>query len=148
MRYAIYSIAFLVCAGGGALAEPDTIVQTAKTNYAVIVIGNKSASNIKVKQTGNINGIASSQKANENAIATSQSGWRNTVVIYQEGWTDTSSVIQFGPSHGGGNGNLPTTFRTQSTDEGYLSYFQSGGFSIVTLTDPTNTITSRFGRSR
>ena len=36
----------------------------------------------------------------------------------------------------------------QSTDEGYLSYFQTGGFSLVTLSDSNHTWISRFGRSR
>lgn len=149
MRYAIGSLVFLICAAGAAAAEPTTIEQKAKTNYAVIVTGkNKQSSDLSIKQSGHINGLTSSQSADQNSMAASQSGWRNAVVIYQDGWTDISSVAQSGPIKGTGGGNLPTSYSLQNTEDGYLSYFTSGGFSMVTLTDPGNTITSRFGRYR
>jgi hypothetical protein len=149
MRYAICSLVLLAFAGDAAAAEPTTIEQKAKTNYAVIVVGkHKPSSDISVKQTGNINGLTSVQSADQNNLTTSQSSWRNAIVIYQEGWTDISSIAQSGPIGGAGVSNLPTSYSMQNTDDGYLSYFASGGFSMVTLTEPGNTITSRFGRYR
>jgi hypothetical protein len=149
MRYTIGSLVFLVLAAGAAAAEPTTIEQNAKTNYAVIVTGkHKPSSDLSIKQSGYTNGLTSAQSADQNSMAASQSGWRNAVVIYQEGWTDISSVAQSGPIKGAGGGNLPTSYSLQNTEDGYLSYFTSGGFSMVTLTDPGNTITSRFGRYR
>lgn len=131
---------------GGAAADPAAIEQKAKTNYAVINSGNKAVSDIHIQQSGSINAIASSQTADQNGIATAQNGQWNTVVIYQEGWIDSSSVLQQGPK--GGNGNLPTSYHHEITDDGYLSYFASGGFSLVTLSDPGHTLTSHFGRYR
>jgi hypothetical protein len=149
MRYAIASLPFLFLAAGAAAADPTTIEQNAKTNYAVIVAGkNKQSSDVSVKQSGHINGLTSLQSADQNSLATSQSSWRNAVVIYQEGWTDISSLAQSGPIRGASLSNLPTSYSMQNTDDGYLSYFASGGFSMVTLTDPANAITSRFGRYR
>jgi hypothetical protein len=149
MRNAISGLALLVCTAGAAAADPATIEQNAKTNFAVIVTGkNKPSSDLTVKQSGSTNGLTSVQSATANSIAASQSGWRNAIVIYQEGWTDISSVAQSGPIGSGGRGNLPASYSFQNTEDGYLSYFTSGGFSMVTLTDPGNTITSRFGRYR
>jgi hypothetical protein len=149
MRYAIASLPFLILTASAAAADPTMIEQNAKTNYAVIVAGkNKQSSDVSVKQSGHINGLTSLQSADQNSLATSQKGWRNAIVIYQVGWTDISSLAQSGPIKGASVDNLPTSYSMQNTDDGYLSYFASGGFSMVTLTDPGNTITSRFGRYR
>jgi hypothetical protein len=149
MRYSICGLAFLVCSAGAATADPTAIEQNAKTNYAVIVTGkDKPSSDLNLKQSGSTNGLTSVQSADANSIAASQSGWRNAIFIYQEGWTDMSSVAQSGPIGSAGRANLPASYSLQNTDDGYLSYFASGGFSMVTLTDPGNTITSRFGRYR
>ena len=59
-----------------------------------------------------------------------------------------SRVIQEGPHGPGGYRHLPTRFSGQQTDEGYLSYFMTGGFSLVTLTDQNHAWFSRFGRAR
>ena len=149
MRYALSSLAFLVCMVGPASAAPLTIEQNAKTNYAVIKAGQGKASlDVSLKQSGTLNGISSTQTADQNAIGSSQKGWRNTITIYQQGWTDISSVAQSGPVGNAGSNNLPTTYSRENVEDNYLTYFTSGGFSMVTLTDPGSTITSRFGRYR
>lgn len=149
MRYALGCLVLLACSASAAAGNPMTIEQNAETNYAVILNGkDKASSDVSLKQSGSINGLTSTQLAEQNNVAASQAGWRNAIVIYQEGWIDISSVAQSGPVGKEGHADVPTSYRQQNTDDGYLSYFASGGFSMVTLTDPGYTITSRFGRYR
>jgi hypothetical protein len=130
--------------------EPLAIDQTAWLNYAIIVNTSKDGSNLSLSQNGVVNGISSIQinTPSDSRIRTHQRGRGNTAVIYQSGWNTISQVVQEGPGHSGGSTSIPTTYVTQGTDEGYLSYFASGGFSLVTLTDANHTWISRFGRSR
>jgi hypothetical protein len=116
----------------------------------VIVATTKTGSSVKFNQRGEINGISSVQitGAQDAEIQTHQSGRRNTSVIYQSGWLTASVVAQEGPRAPGGDTNLPMQHIRLQTDEGYLSYFTTGGFSLVTLTDPHHTWFSRFGRAR
>jgi hypothetical protein len=148
VRYLIFSLGFLACAVGDAVADSTTIKQDRDLNYAIITVGpNKDVSDITIEQSGRRNGVTSVQRATtENSIKTNQSGWQNTVVIYQEGWIDISSVAQSAPKKK--SNDERTFYQTQKTDDGYLTYFQSGGFSIATITEPGHTNTSRFGRSR
>jgi hypothetical protein len=156
MRHAAIRIAVLIflfaCAGLStrAGAEPLVINQDAWLNYAVIVNTSRKDSDLKINQRGEINGISAVQlSGHEDAqIFTHQRGRRNTGVIHQSGWITISRVIQEGPHGPGGYQNLPTQQSGQQTDEGYLSYFMTGGFSLVTLTDQNHTWISRFGRSR
>lgn len=156
MRHGSARIAFLtmllVCAGPfcRAHAEPLVIDQSAWLNYAVIVNTAHKDSNLRINQRGEVNGISSVQLSGEKdaQIFTHQRGRRNTGVIHQSGWITISQVIQEGPHGPGGYQNLPTRFAGQQTDEGYLSYFMTGGFSLVTLTDQNHTWLSRFGRAR
>jgi hypothetical protein len=53
-------------------------------------------------------------------------------VIYQSGWLAASVVVQEGPHGPGAYKNLPMQHTRVQTDEGYLSYFTTGGFSLVT----------------
>lgn len=129
-----------------AVAEPLTVKQNAETNYAVIDTSGQN-NDVTIKQKGKLNGIAAAQRSDTNSINATQRGWSNTVVIYQNGTIDTSVVAQSGPPRSDIT-SLPTTYLLQKKDDTYLSYFTSGGFSMVTLTDPNNTITSRFGRTR
>ena len=131
-------------------AEPLTIDQNAWLNYAVIVNTSQKGSDLKLNQRGDTNGISAVQlSGSEDAqIFTHQRGRRNTGVIHQSGWVTISRVIQEGPHGPGGYRHLPTRFSGQQTDEGYLSYFMTGGFSLVTLTDQNHAWFSRFGRAR
>lgn len=156
MRHVAASIAILTllttAAGlsSRAGAEPLTINQRAWLNYAIIVntVGNDS--NIRLNQRGEINAISSVQLSGDNdaQIYAHQRGRRNAALIYQRGWVTVARAAQEGPHGPGGYRILPTYYSGQQTDEGYLSYFMSGGFSIATITDQNHTWFSRFGRSR
>ncbi len=150
MHRAVSILAISVCLSGVAAADPISIEQNGKTNLAVINVGpSASSSDFSLQQSGSENRLSSSQRAtDQNSIAASQYGWRNSVTIYQNGWTDISSVAQSGPIGEGGRSNLPTSFTAENTDNGYLTYFASGGFSLVTLGEPGTNMTSRFGRYR
>jgi hypothetical protein len=131
-------------------AETLTINQDAWLNYAVIVNTSRKDSDLTLNQRGNTNGISAVQLSGygDAQIVTHQRGRRNTGVIHQSGWITISRVIQEGPHGPGGYRNLPTLYSGQETSEGYLSYFMTGGFSLVTLTDQNHTWFSRFGRAR
>lgn len=133
-----------------AAAEPLFIDQNAWLNYAVILNTSKKDSSIALSQRGNINGISSVQMSGlkDARLWTHQRGRRNTAVIHQSGWITVLRSAQEGPHGPGGYTNLPTTYSARHTDEGYLSYFMTGGFSLVTLTDQNHTWFSRFGRAR
>ena len=156
MRHVAASVAiltFLAASAGlstNAAAEPLAIDQNAWLNYTVIVNTVRKESDLTVNQRGEINGISSVQMSgiNNARIGTHQRGRRNTGVIHQRGWITVSRMIQEGPHGPGGYRNLPTHYSGRHTDEGYLSYFMTGGFSLVTLTDQNHTWFSRFGRSR
>lgn len=156
MRHVVVRIAMLtllftsVGLSNRAGAEPLVINQDAWLNYAVIVNTSRRDSDLRINQRGDTNGISVVQlSGTEDAqVYTHQRGHRNTGVIHQSGWITISRVIQEGPHGPGGYRDLPTRFSGQQTDEGYLSYFMTGGFSLVTLTDQNHTWLSRFGRSR
>ena len=150
MRIAASSAVVLMLLSAGAHAEPLEINQNAWLNYTVIVNTMKKGSDLRINQRGEMNGISSVQNAGDKdaTIHTHQRGRRNAAVLYQNGWMATATVTQEGPHGPGGYTNYPMSHTVQGTDEGYLSYFQTGGFSLVTLTDPNHTWISRFGRSR
>lgn len=150
MRYAATSFFLFVCSSANAIAEHAAINQNAWFNYVIIVNTQKSPSEVSVIQHGTISGISSLQLTGQNdaIIGTRQNGAQNTSVIYQSGWNTISSVAQGGPNGFAGHGDLPTTYWARKVDEGYLSYFMTGGFSLATLTDSNHTWFSRFGRSR
>lgn len=149
MRYVVagaFALALLATRAG---AEPLTIDQSAWHNYTIIVNTSKRSSDLQIRQRGALNAVSSIQVAgSEDArIRTIQRGNRNAAAIYQSGWNTISQVQQSGPD-GGGERGLPTRYAIRETDEGYLSYFMTGGFSLVTLTDQNHTWVSRFGRAR
>lgn len=150
MRLAAASIVILSFISQAASAEPLAIDQRAWLNYAVIVAATGKQSDVQLSQRGDINGISSVQMSGEKdaILATRQSGKRNTAVTYQSGWMTVLQAAQEGPHGPGGYTNLPTRYISGQTDEGYLSYFMTGGFSLVTLTDQNHTWFSRFGRAR
>lgn len=150
MRHATAGTVILMLFSASAHAEPLAIDQTAWLNYAIVVNTVKESSDLRLKQHGTVNGISSVQMTNpgDAQIRTHQRGRKNTTVIYQSGWNTISSVTQEGPGRFSGNTDIPTQYSGRSTDEGYLSYFVSGGFSLVTLTDGNHTWFSRFGRAR
>jgi len=150
MRHASASVALLIFLSTEANAQAPAIEQSAWLNYAVVVNAQDRNSDLRVSQRGTINGIASIQlSGNEDAqLQTSQRGRRNTAVIYQSAWNASSRVAQEGQHGFSGLTNLPTRYSVRETDEGYLSYFMTGGFSLVTLTDQNHTWLSRFGRGR
>ena len=150
MRHVAASVFLLVFLSANAGAEPLTIDQSAWLNYAVVVNTSQKGSDLKLNQRGEINGISSIQLSgyDDAQIYTHQRGRRNTGIIHQRAWITVSRVVQEGPHGPGGYTNLPTKYSGQQTDEGYLSYFMTGGFSLVTLTDQNHTWISRFGRSR
>ncbi|MGE0766997.1 MAG: hypothetical protein AB7L90_11075 [Hyphomicrobiaceae bacterium] len=144
------SALLLICLSAGARAEPSTIDQNAWLNYAIIVNTLDTPSHVSVTQRGTINGISSVQLTGRDdaQMWVKQNGYRNTSVIYQTGWNTISSVGQSGRNGFSGYTDLPTTYWARQIDEGYLSYFMTGGFSIATLTDSNHTWFSRFGRAR
>lgn len=150
MRYAATSLLLLICTSVSAHAEHAVIDQNAWLNYVIIVNTQKSASDVTVLQSGTVSGLASVQMAGQSdaQIWARQTGAQNTSVIYQSGWNTISSLAQAGPNGFSGHGDLPTTYWARKVDEGYLSYFMTGGFSLATLTDSNHTWFSRFGRSR
>lgn len=150
MRTVAAGALLFILLSAGAAAEPLAIDQKAWLNYAIIVSADRKDSDVRLRQRGIINGIASVQMSglNDAQLWTHQRGRRNTSVVYQSGWTTISRTAQEGPHGPGGYRNLPTRYIGHQTDEGYLSYFQTGGFSLVTLTDQNHTWFSRFGRAR
>jgi hypothetical protein len=150
MRYVTASIILLTLLSTQAHAGQTLIDQAAWLNYAVIVSTRDTTSNIGIAQHGTINGISSVQLAGDNdaQIRSDQKGRRNMAVIHQSGWNVISGVSQAGPNGFSGYTNLPTTYWSKDVDDGYLSYFMTGGFSLVTLTDANHTWFSRFGRAR
>jgi hypothetical protein len=151
MRPAAAGVVVLLCLfATRAGAEPLSINQNAWLNYAVIVNTVKKDSDLRLSQRGNINGISSVQMSGlkDAQLWTRQRGRRNTAVVHQSGWITILRTVQEGPHGPGGYRNLPTYYSGRNTDEGYLSYFMSGGFSLVALTDENHTWISRFGRTR
>ncbi len=150
MRPAAAVILFLLLSCARAGAEPLTIVQNAWLNYAIVVTTARTDSDVRLNQRGEINAITSVQMSglDDAALWTHQRGRRNSAVIHQSGWVTVLRSIQEGPHGPGGYTNLPNHYSGQQTDEGYLSYVMTGGFSLVTLTDQNHTWFSRFGRSR
>jgi hypothetical protein len=140
----------LILLATSAHAETLEINQNAWLNYTVIVNAMSKGSSLSINHRGEKNGISSVQIAgtNDTEIRAHQRGRRNAAVFYQQGWITSSIAIQEGPHGPGGYRDLPMNQTVRETDEGYLSYFQTGGFSLVTLTDPNHTWISRFGRSR
>jgi hypothetical protein len=150
MRIAAAGAALLALVTTCAHAEPFVIDQNAWMNYTVIVNTTKNGSSLKINQRGEINAISTVHLAgtNDAEISTHQRGRRNAAVIYQDAWIASAVVVQEGPHGPGGYTNLPMQLTREQTDEGYLTYFTTGGFSLVSLTDPQHTWFSRFGRSR
>ena len=138
-----------LCPLAAVKAEPLTINQNAWLNYAIVVNLAGKPSNLQLGQVGTINGISSAQVSGNNDayLMTHQRGELNGGFIYQSGWNTVTGVVQEG-SDWGGNTRHPTKLVWMQTDEGYLSYFTTGGFSFVSLTDPAHTWYSRFGRGR
>ncbi len=150
MRHAAAGAVLLALLSVGARAEPLTIDQSAWLNYAIVVNTTKKESDLRINQRGTVNAISSIQMSGEgNAeIQTHQRGRRNAAFLHQSGWITASRVTQEGPRRFSGHTHQPTQFTGRNTDEGYLSYFMTGGFSLVTLTDSNHTWISRFGRAR
>jgi hypothetical protein len=150
MRHVSASIVILTSLSIDASAQPLEINQSAWLNYAIVVNTTQKDSSLRLNQRGEINGISSAQLSGmgDAEIGTHQRGRRNSAVLYQQGWVTASRVIQEGPHGSGGYTNLPNNYSIRLTDEGYLSYFMTGGFSFVTLTDQNHTWISRFGRAR
>ena len=151
MRHAAAgAVALMLFSASAVHGDTLMIDQTAWLNYAIIVNASKESSDVRLGQHGTINGISSVQinTPGDAQIWTHQRGRKNTAVIHQSGWNTISTVVQEGPGSFSGSTDLPTKYIGQSTDEGYVSYFASGGFSLVTLTDGNHTWISRFGRSR
>lgn len=150
MRLAAASVVILLFISVRAGAEPLAIDQKAWLNYAIVVNTVKKDSDLRLSQRGHINGIASVQMSGmkDAELWTHQRGRRNTAVIHQSGWITVLRTAQEGPHGPGGYTNLPNRYWARQTDEGYLSYFMTGGFSLVTLTDQNHTWFSRFGRAR
>lgn len=150
MRYAIASAMLLTLFPVSLGAETLPINQSAWLNYAIVVNTVATPSDVALAQHGTINGISSVQIAGENdaELRTHQKGRRNTAVVFQAGWNTMGSVVQQGQNGFSGHTDYPNTYWARDTDNGYLSYFMTGGFSLVTLTDPNHTWFSRFGRAR
>jgi hypothetical protein len=131
-------------------ADPLAIDQNAWLNYAVIVNVNGKPSNLQIGQFGTLNGISSAQVSGSNDayIMTHQRGEWNSALLYQSGWNTIVAAVQQGNGSWPGFTHHSTVYRGLQTDEGYLSYFMTGGFSFVSLTDPGHTWYSRFGRGR
>lgn len=131
-------------------ADPLVIDQTAWLNYAVVVNTQEKYSNLNLSQSGTVNGISSVQLSGSNDanIMTHQTGQWNNALVHQMGWNTVAGVVQQSGDGWPGHTNHPTVYQGVQTDEGYLSYFMTGGFSFVSLTDPAHTWYSRFGRGR
>jgi hypothetical protein len=110
----------------------------------------KKESDLRIEQRGTVNGISSVQMSGESnaEIQTRQRGRRNAAVVHQSGWITASRIVQEGPGRFSGSTDLPMQYSRQYTDDGYLTYFTTGGFNLITLTDSNHTWISRFGRAR
>ena len=150
MRTAASSSVALMLLATSSHAETLEINQSAWLNYTVVVNAVNKGSSLSINHRGEKNGISSVQiaGAKDTEMLAHQRGRRNAAVVHQQGWITSSIVIQEGPHGPGGHRDLPMSHTVRETDEGYLSYFQTGGFSLVTPTDPNHTWISRFGRSR
>jgi len=150
MRYATASFILLALLTTQVRAEQPVIDQFAWLNYAIVVNTLDTKSDVGIAQHGTINGISSVQFSGESdaQIQAGQKGRRNTAVIYQSGWNVISRIGQGGPNGFAGYTDLPATYWAANVDDGYLSYFMTGGFSLVTLTDENHSWFSRFGRAR
>ena len=148
--FAIGLSMFAVFSVANAEADPLAINQNAWLNYAIVVNTPGKPSNLQISQVGTANSISSVQLSggNDAYILTHQSGQWNNALIYQSGWNVVAGAVQQGGDGWAGHTNHPTVYRAAQTDEGYLSYFMTGGFSFVSLTDPAHTWYSRFGRGR
>ncbi|MGD0641412.1 MAG: hypothetical protein ABSC22_11750 [Roseiarcus sp.] len=134
-------VAGLACAAN---AQALSLRQDAAENYAYIGPGNIS-SDVRLWQTGKDNVETTVQNSQDNSIYVNQRATNsNTSTITQYGAVNTAIVVQ--------QYNFKTTVGNQSgyvgqqTNNGYLSEFNSGGASILTLTGSSNTLISSFGR--
>jgi hypothetical protein len=138
----------IVGASGAASAQSipsTTLTQTNASNYAVIAPGNISTE-ITVQQSGGNNNAVLYQAGPINAADVDQRAKHdNNSYVGQVGPINVAIVTQqynFGAILGATPG-----YSAQQTDVGYLSEFNSGGVSILTLTGPGNTVFSSFGRT-
>jgi len=122
-----------------------TFTQTNTNNYAVIAPGNLST-DITVQQSGGANNAVVLQSGPINSAGVDQRAKHaNNSYVGQEGPMNIALVTQqynFGAILGATPG-----FSQQQTEIGFLSEFNSGGVSILTLTGPGNTVFSSFGRT-
>ena len=132
-------------AANGQSIPSATLTQTNANNYAVIAPGNIST-DITVKQSGGNNNAVLDQTGPINAADIDQRAKHdNNSYVGQVGPINVAVVTQqynFGAILGATPG-----YSTQQTDIGFLSEFNSGGVSILTLTGPGNTVLSSFGRT-
>jgi hypothetical protein len=122
-----------------------TFTQTNANNYAVIAPGNLST-DITVQQTGGANNAVLFQTGPINTANVDQRAKHaNNSYVGQDGPMNIAVVTQqynFGAVLGATPG-----FSQQQTEIGYLSEFNSGGVSVLTLTGPGSTVFSSFGRT-
>jgi hypothetical protein len=138
----------VVGASGAASAQSipsTTLTQTNVNNYAVIAPGNISTE-ITVQQSGGNNNAVLEQSGPINAADVDQRAKHaNNSYVGQVGGINVAIVTQqynFGAILGATPG-----YSAQQTDIGYLSEFNSGGVSILSLTGPGNSVFSSFGRT-
>jgi hypothetical protein len=125
--------------------QSATITQTNANNYALIAPGNVSTE-ITVQQSGGNNTAVLDQTGPINAADVDQRAKNsNNSYVDQVGPINVAIVTQeynFGAIIGATPG-----YSAQQTNVGYLSEFNSGGVSILTLTGPGSTLVSSFGRT-
>jgi len=134
------------CGVAGAQSIPSTtITQTNANNYALIAPGNISTE-ITVQQSGGNNNAVLDQSGPINAADVDQRAkHNNNSYVDQVGPINVAIVTQqynFGPILGATPG-----YTGEQTNIGYLSEFNSGGVSILTLTGQGSTLISSFGRN-
>ena len=127
-----------------AYAQTLPLRQNGVNNYALIAPGDIS-SDIEISQVGRNNLAVTQQNGPDNSLYLNQRAKsNNAAVVNQYGVDNIAIVVQqynFRPV-----GSSAVGYFSQQTSYGYLSEFNSGGVSILTLTGSGNTLISSFGR--
>ncbi|MGD0187955.1 MAG: hypothetical protein ABSC25_22285 [Roseiarcus sp.] len=141
------AFAWLVC-GACFAADAQTLElrQNSAENYALIAPG-ALAPDVEVRQIGRNNTTVIQQNGQSNSAEVSQKATNsNTSAIIQYGSVNTAIVTQQYNFRNIAN-YYQNSYVGQQTNYGYLSEFNSGGLSILTLTGSGNTLISSFGRN-
>jgi hypothetical protein len=162
LQAAICCVSMVLASTSVQAGEATLVNQDAWTNLAIVVVGRgQEESRLTVMQTGIVNGFASAQLSGNNYLQSTQSGFDNSYIALQvlsgehpdpDTGVSTNFALtrQQAPSSDvlSPRVDLDVEVVSEQTEDGYLTYFASGGFSMMSITETGRNITSRFGRLR